>query len=339
MKFPIYRPRRMRAKEGLKRLIRETELSLASLVMPYFVQEGREGKEAIEAMPGQFRWSPEALLGELEEIQSLGIQTLLLFGIPSEKDESGSGAYDSHGIVQRTLRLVKKNFPDLTVITDTCLCAYTSHGHCGILNERGEVENDSSLKVLERAALSQAQAGADMVAPSDMMDGRVRAIRRTLDRNGLESVPILSYAAKYASSFYGPFREAAHSIPFLGDRKSYQMDPANREEALREIRMDIEEGADLVMVKPALAYLDVVREARERFHFPLAAYNVSGEYALVKAAAQAGWADEKKMVLEILTSIRRAGAQIILTYHAKKVAQWLKEGQIKEALTRYPIVS
>jgi len=327
----------MRAKEGLRKLIRETELSLSSLVMPYFVKEGGGEREAIEAMPGQFRWSPQALVGELEEIRSLGLQTVLLFGIPSERDESGSGAYNPKGVVQESVRLLKKSFPELIVVTDVCLCAYTSHGHCGILNERGEVENDSSLKLLQRIAVSQADAGADMVAPSDMMDGRVRAIRNALDRNGFESVPILSYAAKYASSFYGPFREAAHSTPLFGDRKGYQMDPANREEALREIQMDLEEGADIVMVKPALAYLDVIREAKERFHTPLAAYNVSGEYAMVKAAAEAGWIDEKRAVLEILTSIRRAGAQIILTYHAKEVAQWARDGQITEILTDSPI--
>ena len=334
MKFPRYRARRMRTKEGFRNLIRETELSLSQLVMPYFVKEGPGEKEPIEAMPGQFRWSPQALLGELEEIQDFGLQAILLFGIPSEKDETGSGAYDSKGIIQESVRLIKKHFPSLTVITDVCLCAYTSHGHCGVLNERGEIENDASLKVLQKIAVSQADAGADIVAPSDMMDGRVRALRNALDRNGFQSVPILSYAAKYASSFYGPFREAAQSTPLFGDRKSYQMDPANREEALREIQMDLEEGADIVMVKPALAYLDVIHEAKERFHFPLAAYNVSGEYAMIKAAAQAGWVDEKKVVLEILTSIRRAGAQIILTYHAKEVAQWAKEAQFRGVITR-----
>ena len=338
MKFPSYRPRRMRAKEGLRKLIRETELSLSSLVMPYFVKEGRGEKEPIEAMPNQFRWSPEALLRELEEIQDLGLGAILLFGLPSEKDESGSAAFHPRGILQESVRLIKKNFPEQMVMTDVCLCATTSHSHCGILNEQGEIENDASLKVLQRIALSHAEAGADVIAPSDMMDGRIRAIRKALDRNGFDTTAILSYAAKYASSFYGPFREAAHSTPLFGDRKSYQMDPANREEALREIQMDIEEGADVVMVKPALAYLDVIREAKERFHFPLAAYNVSGEYAMVKAAAERGWVDEKKMILEILTSIRRSGAQIILTYHAKEVAQWLKEGSLGEIVTPYPVV-
>lgn len=328
MKFPNYRPRRMRSKETLRRLIRETDFSLNSLVMPYFVKEGGSPKEPIEAMSGQFRWTADALLGELEELQELGLSAILLFGIPMRKDDTGSGAFDSRGIVQESVRLIKKRFPELLVITDVCLCAYTSHGHCGLVNERGEIDNDSSLKILERVALSHAEAGADVVAPSDMMDGRIRAIRATLDSKGFQAVPILSYAAKYASAFYGPFREAAHSTPSFGDRKSYQLDPANREEALREIQMDIEEGADLVMVKPALAYLDVVREAQEKFHFPLAAYNVSGEYAMVKAAAEAGWLDEKKAVFEILTAIRRAGAQVILTYHAKDVARWMKGNQI-----------
>jgi porphobilinogen synthase len=315
----------MRQTEGLRRLIRETELFLSGLVMPYFVKEGLNGKEPIEAMPGQFRWGGEGLLRELEEIQELGLQAILLFGLPSEKDERGSGASDPEGIVQETVRRIKRNFPELVVITDVCLCPYTSHGHCGILKEEREIDNDASLALLEKTAVSHAEAGADLVAPSDMMDGRIRAIREELDRRGFQSTPILSYAAKYASAFYGPFREAADSAPLFGDRKSYQLDPANRDEALREIQMDIEEGADLVMVKPALAYLDVIREARERFRFPLAAYNVSGEYAMVKAAAQAGWLDEKRAVFEILTSLRRAGAQTLLTYHAKEVAAWLSQ--------------
>ena len=330
MKFPQSRPRRMRRREALRKLVQETEGSLSQLIMPYFVKEGRNQKEAIESMPGQFRWTPDALLAELEEIQNLGLQNILLFGIPSQKDETGSGAFDRQGIVQESLRLIKKNFPELLVITDVCLCAYTSHGHCGVLNENGEIENDASLKLLQKIAVSHAEAGSDMVAPSDMMDGRVRAIREGLDAHGFQSIPILSYSAKYASAFYGPFREAAHSQPEFGDRKSYQMDPANRDEALREIQMDIEEGADMVMVKPALAYLDVIREAREKFHFPLAAYNVSGEYAMVKAAAQAGWLDERKTVLEIMTALRRAGAQVILTYHVKEVAAWRVEFSIAQ---------
>jgi porphobilinogen synthase len=317
----------MRQSEGLRKLVRETELSLSGLVMPYFVKEGLTGKEPIEAMPGQYRFGPEALLGELEEIQDLGLSAILLFGLPLEKDELGRGAFDSKGVVQESVRLIKKNFPELVVITDVCLCTYTTHGHCGLLNDRGEIENDPSLATIQKIAVSHAEAGSDLVAPSDMMDGRVGAIREILDARGFKSTALLSYAAKYASAFYGPFREAADSRPAFGDRKSYQMDPANREEALREIQLDIEEGADLVMVKPALAYLDVIREAKEKFQFPLAAYNVSGEYAMVKAAAEAGWLDEKKTTLEILTSIRRAGAQITLTYHAKDVALWLREDE------------
>ena len=329
MKFPYYRPRRMRRREALRNLIRETELSLSQLIMPYFLREGHNVKEPIEAMPGQFRWSLDTLLRELEELQDLGMSSVLLFGLPSHKDDSGSSAFYSEGIVQESVRVIKKNFPELLVITDICLCAYTNHGHCGLVDEAGEINNDSSVKILQKIAISHAESGADMVAPSDMMDGRIRAIRNTLDEKGWEAIPILSYAAKYSSAFYGPFREAADSAPAFGDRKSYQMDPANREEAIREIEMDIEEGADIVMVKPALAYLDVIREARERFRFPLAAYNVSGEYAMIKAAAQAGWLDERKAVLEILTSIRRAGAQVILTYHAKDIAIWAREGGLK----------
>lgn len=331
MKFPMSRPRRLRRTEALRRLVRETEWSLPQLVMPYFVTEGENLREPITAMPGQFHWSPDSLLRELESIQELGLGTVLLFGVPSQKDEFGSGAYAPKGIIQETVRLIKKNFPGLLIITDVCLCAYTRHGHCGVVTASGEVDNDRSLELLQKTALSHAEAGADWVAPSDMMDGRVKAIRENLDQNGFKDTPILSYAAKYASAFYGPFREAAHSAPGSGDRKSYQMDPANREEALREIQMDIDEGADMVMVKPALAYLDVIREAREKLHFPLAAYNVSGEYAMVKAAAEAGWLDERKTVLEILTSIRRAGAQVILTYHAREVALWVQEGSIEKA--------
>lgn len=329
MKFPHYRPRRMRQSEGLRSLLRETELNLSGLVMPYFVQEDLKGKEPIEAMPEQFRWSLDSLLNEIEEAHELGLRAILLFGLPSEKDESGSRAFNSNGIVQEATRLIKKNLSELVIITDVCLCGYTDHGHCGVLDEKGEVANDRTLKILEKVALSHAEAGSDVIAPSDMMDGRIAAIRKALDQNGFESKPILSYAAKYASAFYGPFRDAAHSSPAFGDRKSYQMDPANREEALREIQMDIEEGADIVMVKPALAYLDVIREAKERFAFPLAAYNVSGEYSMVKAAARESWLDEKKAVLEILTSIRRAGASWILSYHTKDVLKWAKEGMTK----------
>lgn len=325
MKFPEYRPRRMRRTKAFRNLLCETRFNLSSLIMPYFVKEGLRGKEPIEAMPGQFRWGKEDLLGEIEEAQTFGLQAVLLFGIPQEKNEEGSKAFDTKGVIQESVRLIKKNFPELLVITDVCLCGYTSHGHCGVLDPRGEIDNDASLKVLEKVALSHAEAGVDMVSPSDMMDGRIQQIRRTLDDNDFSFLPILSYAAKYASSFYGPFREAAHSAPSFGDRKSYQVDPANREEALREIQMDIEEGADIVMVKPALAYLDVIHEAKKKFNFPIAAYNVSGEYTMVKAAGQAGWLDEKNTVFEILTSIQRAGAQLIITYHAKEVSQWVRE--------------
>lgn len=326
MNFPSHRPRRMRRTQGLRNLTRETHFSLSQLVAPYFVKQDIEGKEAIRSMPGQFRWSPDGLQAELEEIQDLGLGSILLFGLPTDKDESGRASHDAkRGIVQETLRLIKKNFPDLVVMTDVCLCAYTSHGHCGIANPKGEIDNDASVQALQKIALSHAEAGADIVAPSDMMDGRVRAIREILDQNKFESTGILSYAAKYASAFYGPFREAADSAPSFGDRKSYQMDPANREEAMREIELDIHEGADMVMVKPALAYLDVIAEAKRRFAFPLAGYSVSGEYAMIKTASEAGFLDEKKAAIETLTAIRRAGAQVILTYYAKQISLWTKE--------------
>lgn len=324
--YPSYRPRRSRESEAMRRLVRETRLSLDQFVMPYFVKNGRNIKEEIESMPGQFRFSPDTLMRELEELTHSGVQAILLFGLPDTKDEKASGAWSEDGIIQKTVRDIKARFKDLLVITDVCLCAYMTHGHCGVLNAQGKIENDASLKILADTALSHAKAGADIVAPSDMMDGRVRAIRETLDRNGFTNTPILSYAAKYASAFYGPFRDAAHSAPAAGDRKSYQMDPANREEALREIAMDIEEGADMVMVKPALAYLDILREASSTFHFPMAAYAVSGEYAMVKAAAEKGYADEKKLVLELMTSLARAGAQVIISYHSKQIAQWHQEG-------------
>lgn len=334
--FPQYRPRRMRQSEAVRRLVRETRLSLNQFVMPYFVKNGRNIREAIESMPGQYRFSPDRLMNELEELTQSGVQSVLLFGLPDQKDDKASGAWSREGVVQNTIREIKKNFKDLLVMTDVCLCAYMTHGHCGVLNAQGEIENDPSLKILADTALSHAEAGADLVAPSDMMDGRVRALRERLDAQGFQNTPIMSYAAKYASAFYGPFRDAAHSQPkadpsFGGfsipsDRKSYQMDPANREEALREIALDIQEGADLVMVKPALAYLDIIREAVSLFHFPMAAYAVSGEYAMVKAAAEKGWADEKKVVLEMMTSLSRAGAQVLITYHSKQIAQWTREG-------------
>ena len=314
----------MRATENLRKLVRETTLSLNQLIMPYFLVEGNKVKEEIQSMSGQFRFSMDQFLFELEELEDLNVQHILLFGIPTEKDAKASGAYDSNGVIQRASREIKKRFPKLTIITDVCLCEYMSHGHCGIV-EGEQVANDPTLALIAKTALSHAEAGADLVAPSDMMDGRVGAIRKTLDEHGFSHLPILSYAAKYASSFYGPFRDAAGSSPQFGDRKSYQMDPANVNEALREIKLDLEEGADLIMVKPALPYLDVIRAAKEKFNVPIAAFNVSGEYSMVKAAHAAGFLDERKMIPEILTSIRRAGANVILTYHAKEVAYWAKE--------------
>lgn len=324
MKFPNDRPRRMRATENLRKLVRETTLSLDQLIMPYFLVEGNKVKEEIQSMPGQFRFSSDRFLSELEELEELSVQHILLFGIPSTKDATASGAYDSNGVVQRACREIKKRFSKLTIVTDVCLCEYMSHGHCGIV-EGEQIVNDPTLSLLAKTALSHAEAGADIVAPSDMMDGRVGAIRKALDEHGFSHLPILSYAAKYASSFYGPFRDAAGSSPQFGDRKSYQMDPANVNEALREIELDLEEGADLIMIKPALPYLDVIRAAKEKFGIPIAAFNVSGEYSMVKAAHAAGFLDERNVIPEILTSIRRAGANVILTYHAKEVAYWTKE--------------
>lgn len=319
----------MRRNEALRRLVRETRLSLDQLVMPCFVREGYGVKETIGLMPNQYRFSVDTLLAEAEELMSLGISSLLIFGIPDKKDEMGTSAWDKDGITQRAVRTLKQHFPDTIVITDVCLCAFTSHGHCGVINERGEIDNDASLKILADTALAHAEAGADIVAPSDMMDGRIQAIRKRLDHEGFEQIPIMSYAAKYASAFYGPFRDAAHSAPSIpADRKSYQMETANRDEALREIALDIEEGADIVMVKPALAYLDVIREAKDTFHFPLAAYAVSGEYAMVKAAHEKGMIDEKKVVIEMMTSLTRAGANILITYHAKAIAQWHRESPL-----------
>lgn len=324
-KFPETRPRRLRQNENLRRLIRETRLSLDQFVMPYFVKNGRNVREAIESMEGQFRFSPDTLLSELEELTSLGVKSILLFGLPDSKDAKASHAWSRTGVIPSVLREIKKNFKDLTVITDVCLCAYTDHGHCGILNSRGEIENDPSVKILADMSLAHAEAGADMIAPSDMMDGRIRAIRAAFDLKGFENLPVMSYSAKYASAFYGPFRDAAHSAPSSGDRKSYQMDPANREEALREIALDIQEGADIVMIKPALAYLDIIREASQRFQFPLAAYSVSGEYAMIKTAAQKGYIDEKKVVLETMTSLARAGSQVLITYYSKQLAEWARQ--------------
>jgi porphobilinogen synthase len=321
--FPQLRLRRLRRAETLRALVRESHVDVGDLVYPMFVIEGESIKQEISSMPGIFRFSPDELAPEVEEIARLNIPAVILFGIPEHKDEVGSSAYDPEGVIRKAIKRIKKSVPDLLVITDVCLCEYTSHSHCGVI-VNGYVDNDQTLSLLAKMALSHAEAGADIVAPSDMMDGRVKAIREILDRNGFQQIPILTYAAKYASAFYGPFREAAKSTPQFGDRRSYQMDPPNVREALREVEQDISEGADIIMVKPALAYLDVIRRARDIFHYPIAAYNVSGEYAMVKAAAQQGWVDEQRVVMEILTAIKRAGADIILTYHAKEVARWLK---------------
>jgi porphobilinogen synthase len=310
----------------LRALVRETRLTADRFLAPLFVRKGKGLREEISSLPGVFRLSPDEALAAAQELASWKIPGVILFGIPEKKDETGSEAWGEEAVVQATVRLLKKEVPDLLVVTDVCLDQYTSHGHCGVIRD-GEVDNDATLPLLARVALSHARAGADVVAPSDMMDGRVAAIRRELDDEGYGQIAILAYSAKSASAFYGPFREAADSAPKFGDRRGYQMDGANRREAMREIALDLEEGADIVMVKPALAYLDVIREARRRFDAPIAAYNISGEYAMVKAAARNGWVDEKKIVLEILTSIVRAGADFILTYHALDAARWLKESE------------
>ena len=322
--FPIVRMRRTRQNEKLRGLVRETHLNVEQLIYPLFIAEDIDEPREISAMPGIFQWPLEYLGREAVRIASLGIPAVLLFGIPSEKDEVGSQAYASQGIIQQAIQRFKAEVPDLLVMTDVCLCEYTSHGHCGMIHN-GEVQNDESLELLARMALSHVEAGADVVAPSDMMDGRVGAIRHALDERGFSSTPIMAYSAKYASGFYGPFREAAGSAPQFGDRRSYQMDPANVREALREIDLDIAEGADIVMVKPALAYLDVIRRVREHCDLPIAAYNVSGEFAMIKAAAHNGWIDERRIVMEVLTGIRRAGADMIITYFAPEVAAWLDE--------------
>jgi len=324
MTFPIHRPRRLRRSEALRGFVRETRLTTSGFVYPMFACPGTNVRKEVSSMPGVYQQSVDQIVQECREVAGLGIPAVILFGLPRKKDEAGSEASDASGAVQRSIDAIRKAKVDLLIITDVCLCEYTSHGHCGVVKD-GEVLNDPTLELLANAALSHARAGADIVAPSDMMDGRVGAIRRKLDENGFTDVAILSYAAKYCSGFYGPFREAAQSAPQFGDRRSYQMDPANAREALREVALDLEEGADIIMVKPALAYLDVIQRVRERFDVPVAAYNVSGEFSMVKAAARNGWIDEKRVVLEILTGIRRAGADIILTYHAKDVARWLKE--------------
>jgi porphobilinogen synthase len=323
MPFPQTRLRRLRRTPVLRDLVRETRLDPGDFVMPLFVEAGLDGRSAIEAMPGVDRLSISAAVEEAGEIVSLGIPAVLLFGIPDHKDDEGTGAYDDEGIVQLATRAIKQAHPDLLVMTDVCLCEYTSHGHCGRLTAAGEVDNDSSVDLIARTAVSQARAGADVVAPSDMMDGRVGAVRSALDEEGLSDTPIVAYSAKFASAFYGPFREAADSTPAFGDRRAYQMDPANGDEAVREAVLDVQEGADVVMVKPALPYLDVIRRVKEQTRLPVAAYNVSGEYAMIKAASAAGMLDERAAVLEALTSIRRAGADIVITYHAKDAARWL----------------
>ncbi|GAB4315095.1 MAG: porphobilinogen synthase [Candidatus Sumerlaeia bacterium] len=319
----LHRPRRLRRTEAIRRLVRETRLSADDLVYPFFVTHEKGAKEDIPSMPGCFRWGVDRAVEPARAAAEAGLPAVLLFGIPAAKDPDGSGAWDPDGVVQQAVRAIKSACPDLLVITDVCLCEYTSHGHCGLI-QKGEVLNDATLEILARTAVSHARAGADIVAPSDMMDGRVAAIRSALDAADFSHIPILSYAAKYASAYYGPFRDAAASAPAFGDRRAYQMDPPNRCEALREIRLDLEEGADMVMVKPGLAYLDIVRDVRETFpDVPLAVYNVSGEYAMLKAAAQRGWLDEQRTVIETLTAFKRAGADFILTYHALDAAEWL----------------
>lgn len=319
MGFPNIRPRRLRSSEAIRRMVRETSLAPDDFIYPLFVTHGKGVKKEIGSMPGNFQQSIDNIVKDCEEVMKLGIPAVILFGIPEQKDESGSEAYSSDGIVQRAIKAIKDRTSELVVITDVCLCEYTSHGHCGVV-KNGAVLNDPTLDLLAKEALSHAIAGADMVAPSDMMDGRVAAIRRALDGNGFDNIPIMSYAAKYASGFYGPFREAAESTPQFGDRRSYQMDPFNSREAMREVALDIEEGADIVMVKPALSYLDVIYRVKQGFGMPVAAYNVSGEFSMVKAAGRLGWMDEGRVMMEILTSIKRAGADLILTYHAKEAA-------------------
>lgn len=321
--FPSYRPRRMRANETVRQFIRETEPSAKDFIYPLFVKCGTGCKDEIPSMPGVYQVTLDNLMGEIDELRECGVTSVLLFGIPDQKDAVGSSAWDEDGAVQQACRLIRQKAPDMFVITDVCMCEYTDHGHCGKLDDQGNVLNDATLELLSREAVSHARAGAQMVAPSDMMDGRVAAIRRALDDAGFSDVPILSYSTKYASGFYGPFRDAADSAPAFGDRRAYQMDPANAEEGVREAMYDIAEGADMVMVKPALPYLDVLRRVKSETGFPTVAYNVSGEYSMVKAAAMNGWIDEKRVVLELLTSIKRAGADMIITYHAKDAARWL----------------
>jgi porphobilinogen synthase len=324
MGFPVYRPRRLRKNEAIRALVRETALDAKDFIYPFFVVPGRNQESAISSMPGVYQVSVDRLAEECQEVRGLGIPAVILFGIPEHKDALGSEAYSDRGVVQNAIREIKEKVPELIVMTDVCLCEYTDHGHCGVVRG-GDVDNDQTLELLAKEALSHARAGADIVAPSDMMDGRIAAIRTALDQNGFKDTAIMAYAAKYASSFYGPFREAAASTPQFGDRRSYQMDPANANEALREVALDIEEGADIVMVKPALAFLDIVYRVKREFGYPVAAYNVSGEYAMIKAAGQNGWIDEERALMEILFSIKRAGADMILTYFAKQAAQILQK--------------
>ena len=321
---PMYRPRRLRANENIRRMVRETKLSPDDFIYPLFVTHGKGVKKEISSMPGNFQQSIENIVKDCEEVQGLGIPAVLLFGIPEHKDEVGSEAYSDEGIVQHAIKAIKNKLPELIVITDVCLCEYTSHGHCGVI-KNNTVQNDATLELLAKEALSHAKAGADMVAPSDMMDGRVGAIRHTLDSEGFSDTPIMSYAAKYASSFYGPFREAAESTPQFGDRRSYQMDAPNSREALREVALDVDEGADIVMVKPALAYLDIIYQVKQQFNLPVAAYNVSGEFSMIKAAAKLGWIDGERAMMESLIAMKRAGADIILTYFAKEAAVLLNK--------------
>jgi porphobilinogen synthase len=320
--FPVTRLRRLRKTAALRDMFRETSLSKKDFIYPLFVVEGANVKKEISSMPGNFQMSVDNILRECDELGTLGVNSILLFGIPDAKDEIGSGAYAADGIIQKAVRAVKKEFPEMLVITDVCLCEYTSHGHCGVI-ENEYVQNDATLELLAKEALSHAESGADIIAPSDMMDGRVGAIRKILDENGFAETPVMAYSAKFASAFYGPFREAAESAPQFGDRKSYQMDAGNSDEAMREIALDISEGADIVMVKPALSYLDLIRRAKDNFNIPIAAYNVSGEYSMIKAAAEKGWLDGEKVMLEVLTSIKRAGADVIITYFAKEAAKLL----------------
>jgi len=323
MYFPVYRPRRLRKNEAFRRMIRETKLSGDDFIYPLFVIHGRKVRNEIRSMPGIAQLSVDLAVKEAEEAFNLGIPAVILFGIPKKKDPRGSEAYARSGIIQQAIRAIKDRLPELVVITDICLCEYTSHGHCGVVI-KDQVDNDATLDLLAKMSLSHAEAGADMVAPSDMMDGRVKVIREILDQNAFENTPIMSYAAKHASGFYGPFREAAESTPQFGDRRSYQMDPANAREALREAGLDIQEGADIIMVKPALSYLDIIRAVRDEFNIPIGAYNVSGEYSMIKAAAQQGWLEEERVMMEVLTSIKRAGADLILTYFAKEAAKVLQ---------------